>query len=168
MGRRSRKRADLSARADPTPVTALEPSAAPSRRAARRAARGEAPKPFWAPFPLAELVILLGIVCIVGGLIWGGGKGQALLGCGVGLICLAALEVALREHLAGYRSHSALIALVPTAVTLGVLTVVVDLPGSMSTARYIGLGAAAIVFLTCFLALREVFRRRSGGLSFRA
>ena len=156
MGRRSRKRADLSTRAEPTP----EPIAPMTRRQRRL---GEAPKPIWAPFPLVELAILLGAVFVVAGLIWGGGKGQALLGCGVAVISLASLEIAIREHFTGYKSHSALLALVPMAITLGVLVLAVGL-----TERFVALGIAIAVFVICFLALREVFRRRSGGLSFRA
>lgn len=163
MGRRSRKRATA-----PAPPAAIEPEQ--PRRAAprRRARRGEAPKPIWAPFPLVELAILLGLVFITGGLIWGGSQGRTLLACGVVVVCLASLELAIREHVTGYRSHSALLALVPAAVTLALLITLVDLPGTPATERLVGLGLAGVVFLICFLALRELFRRRSGGLSFRA
>lgn len=163
MGRRSRKRATA-----PAPPAAVEPAEPRPAAPRRRARRGEAPKPIWAPFPLVELAILLGLVFIVGGLVWGGSQGRTLLACGVVVVCLASLEVAIREHITGYRSHSALLALVPTAVTLAVLFMAVDLPGSPSTRRLVGLGIAGAVFVISFLALRELFRRRSGGLSFRA
>lgn len=159
MGRRSRKRI-----ASPTPA------ATPSRPSAprRRARTGEAPKPVWAPFPLSELTILFGILAIGGGVLWGGPQGRTLLACGVVLVSVAALELAVREHVAGYRSHSALLALVPTAVVLGVAFGVLDLAGGPGVRRFVGLGVAAAAFIISFLALREVFRRRSGGLSFRA
>lgn len=168
MGRRSRKRA-IAPGPTQTPLADSD-GAAPTRPAAprRRARRGEAPKPIWAPFPLAELVILLGLGCIAGGVIWGGSQGMTLLVCGVVVVCLAALELAIREHVTGYRSHSALLALVPAAATLGGLVTFVDLPGPPSTERLVALGIAAGVFFICLLALRELFRRRSGGLSFRA
>jgi hypothetical protein len=168
MGRRSRKRASAPAPTYASPADA-DATASPRPAAPRRRARaGEAPKPIWAPFPLVELAILLGLVFIAGGLIWGGAQGRTLLACGVVVVCLAALELAIREHVTGYRSHSALLALVPAAVTVGVLFMVVELPGSPGIQRAVGLGVAAAVFLICFLALRELFRRRSGGLSFRA
>lgn len=156
MGRRSRKRGTA-----PAPAAAPAAPARP-RGPRRRAPTSEAPAPFWAPFPLVELAILLGIVFIVGGLIWGGGQGRTLLGCGVAVICLASLEVAIREHVTGYRSHSGLLALVPTAIAVAVAWFALDLSGAVR------LGIAAAVFVISFLALREVFRRRSGGLSFRA
>lgn len=167
MGRRSRKRATAPA---PTqaPLADAEPAAPRPAAPRRRATRGEAPKPIWAPFPLVELAILLGLVFITGGLIWGGSQGRTLLACGVVVVCLASLELAIREHVTGYRSHSALLALVPAAATLAGLVTLVDLPGAPGTGRLIALGVAAGVFLICFLALRELFRRRSGGLSFRA
>lgn len=161
MGRRSRKRATAPA-TPPGPPADVQPAAARPAAPRRRARTGEAPQPIWAPFPLVELMILLGLVFIVAGLIWGGPQGRTLLGCGVGVICLASLELAIREHVTGYRSHSALLALVPTAVTLGVAVLVAGL------SKLVGLGIAAAVFVVSFLALREVFRRRSGGLSFRA
>src|SRR4051794_16914105 len=117
MGKRSRKRpgADASARrtsvADPPdPAGHRRPSAA-TRRAAgapragtaphartldRRARMEEAPKAPWAPFPLVELCILLGIVAIVLGFADVGGKRGWLLIGGFTLVTLAALELAIR------------------------------------------------------------------------
>lgn len=168
MGRRSRKRAIAPAPPpDPSPTPAAS-APAPPRAPRHRARTDEAPKPIWAPFPLVELAILLGLVFIVAGLIWGGPQGRTLLGCGVGVVCLASLELAIREHVTGYRSHSALLALIPTAITMTVLFTVVELPVDSKARYFLNLGISAAVFLVSFLALREVFRRRSGGLSFRA
>jgi hypothetical protein len=163
MGRRSRKRATAPELREPSP-----PTAPGTVRTGRRARADEAPAPIWAPFPLVELAILLGIVFVVAGLIWGGNQGRTLLGCGIAVVCLASLEVAIREHFAGFRSHSLLLALLPMAATLGLLFVVIDLPGTSDTRYVLSLGIAVAVFVISFLALREVFRRRSGGLSFRA
>lgn len=157
MGRRSRKRAVA-----PEPPVAPAPAARPARTPKRRAPTGEAPKPFWAPFPLVELAILLGIVFVIGGLVWGGTQGRTLLACGIVVISLAALEVAIREHVTGYRSHSGLLALLPAAAAVAIAWFGFD------TTPAVRLGVAAGVFVLSFLALREVFRRRSGGLSFRA
>lgn len=167
MGRRSRKRAIAPAppprEQPPTPAANAVPRA---RRP--KAHRDEAPKPIWAPFPLVELGIVLGLVFAVAGLIWGGPQGRTLLGCGVAVVCLASLELAIREHVTGFKSHSALLALVPAAVTMTLLSTVIELPVDAGARRLVNLGVTVAVFLISFLALREVFRRRSGGLTFRA
>ena len=86
----------------------------------------------------------------------------ALLACGLALVTLAGLELALREHLAGFRSHSTLVAgACALAVTIP-LALATDLP------KLVLLGVAVLVFGAAFALLRSVFRSRSGGLGFRA
>src|SRR4051812_21192929 len=121
MGRRSRKR---SAPAPPErhqpPPAAPRPPAGPM---SRRARLDEAPKPPWAPFPLVELCILGGLVLMVVGFVKGGNRGGLLAVCGIGLVGVASLELAIREHLAGYRSHSSLLALAAGVATMALLGV---------------------------------------------
>lgn len=157
MGRRSRKRGG------PSPVSAPAPSAPRAARASRhRAPTKEAPKPPWAPFPLVEVLIVTGLVFVVIGLVMGEGQGRTVLGFGIAVICVASLEVAIREHITGFRSHSMLLALLPTAIAVAISWFAAELTA------VVRLGITVAVFLISFLALREVFRRRSGGLSFRA
>jgi hypothetical protein len=66
-----------------------------------------------------------------------------------------------REHFAGFRSHSSLLALVAAAVTAVVL-IALDVPRAVQVAVAAGVLAAA------FLGLRRAFQRRSGGLGFSA
>ena len=133
------------------------------RRTPRRRARSsEAPKPPWAPFPLVELLIVTGIVFVVVGLVMGSGRGRTVLGFGIAVICLASLEVAIREHVTGFRSHSMLLALIPTAAAGATAWFAVDITAPVR------LGVVLAVFAISVLAMREVFRRRSGGLTFRA
>ena len=78
------------------------------------------------------------------------------------IAALGGLELALREHLAGFRSHSTLLAgvaafVVVTAVALGLG------PNTLGVLLIIG----GLVFGGSFYALRQLFLRRSGGLSFR-
>src|SRR5438045_3475406 len=119
MGRRSRKR--TSAESEPV-ETPERPARPPTRQSRVPAARprtyntsmrsrlDEAPKAPWSPFPLVELCILLGLILIVWGFIGGGDRRGAMLGCGFALVSLSGLELAIREHFSGYRSHSALLA----------------------------------------------------------
>ena len=158
MGKRSRKRpiAPGQARRE-APVPAPPPKPVPS--VSRRARLDEAPKAPWSPFPLVELCILGGLVLLVVGFL---GRRALFVICGVALVGIASLELAIREHFAGYRSHSSLLALAVAIATMAILGIGVGI------ARVAAIGAGAVVFAGAFLALRAAFRRRTGGMSFRA
>jgi hypothetical protein len=128
----------------------------------RRARLEEAPKPPWHPFPLVELCILGGLVLMVVGFVKGGNRGGLFAICGIALVGVASLELAIREHFAGYRSHSSLL-----AAALGVGSMLV-LGIGLQVDRYVAMGVGAGIFLGAFLWLRGVFRRRTGGVAFRA
>ncbi|MFN8161624.1 MAG: hypothetical protein U0R52_11350 [Solirubrobacterales bacterium] len=81
---------------------------------------------------------------------------------GVVLGCLGGLELAIREHLAGYRSHTTLLAGAAFVLTVGLLYYAAHL------VLLTCLLAGAAVFAALFWLLRRAFRRASGGLSFRA
>jgi hypothetical protein len=111
---------------------------------------------------MSELVVLLGIALMLWGLLSWDSEGTLRFGAGLALASLGGLELSLREHLAGYRSHSSLLAgaaavLVVTGLALG--------PGPNRVWMLVLIGAA--VFGLAFYALRELFKRRSGGLGFR-
>jgi hypothetical protein len=164
MGRRSRKRGDS---------TRAERDAARLERA-RRQELGSSPPPRpgrpslherptapWGSFPLSELVIFVGIVLILVGAVQGT-DGARFIVSGLVIAGLGGGELALREHMAGYRSHSSLLAgvaafAVVTAVALGL--------GPVQLWVLVLLGIA--VFAATFYAMRELFKRRSGGLGFR-
>jgi hypothetical protein len=163
VGRRSRKRgltppADLPAERDGPPPAARP--APPSAR--RRPRREEAPPAPWAPFPLVELCILAGIVLMVVGVLTGGSRGPLIVGLGVALVSLSALEVAIREHFAGYRSHTGLLALATTVAIEALLFFVTG------AAPIIMAAIAVLVFGVAWVLLRDAFRRRAGGMSWRA
>src|SRR4051794_33720123 len=109
MGRRSRKRSGGAApRADEPREPA--PRRPPARPPSRHARIDEAPPAPWHPIPLVELTILAGIILIVLAVVIGGDSRPVLLFGGLALVTVASLELAIREHLAGYRSHSSLLA----------------------------------------------------------
>jgi hypothetical protein len=112
--------------------------------------------------PLVELCILAGIVLIVVGFVRGADRSGALIACGFALVSLAALELSVREHLAGFRSHSALLAGALAVAVAAVAFLLTDVP------QVAILVLAVVVGGVAFPALRELFRRRSGGLGFRA
>ena len=168
MGRRSRKRGDETTRAERDAARRERRHEATTERApARRPARpgrlpsSERPRPPWGSFPLSELVILLGI----GLILWGaasGEDGKERLLAGLVIASLGGGELALREHLAGFRSHSSILAGV---TAFAVVTVVALGLGPVKVWVLTLLGLA--VFGATFYAMRELFKRRSGGLSFR-
>lgn len=118
----------------------------------------ERPPAPWGSFPLAELCVLAGIVMLVIGFV---GSNLTALGIGVVLGALGGLEVSVREHFAGYRSHTTLLAGAVFVVVTGALFYLAGL----ILAVCLALGAAA--FGLAFYGLRRAFRRASGGLSYR-
>src|SRR3954470_8087055 len=155
MGRRSRKRGE-STRAE-RDAARRERAAAPAARRAT-SARPSAP---WGNFPLSELIILLGLVLILWGAARGSG-GEELLASGLVIASLGGGELALREHLGGYRSHSSLLAGVAAFVAVTVVAL-----GLGPVEVWILVVVGALVFAGTFYAMREIFKRRSGGLGFR-
>jgi hypothetical protein len=165
MGRRTRKRGGpspaQSTRAERDVARAQPRPARPSRRG-RPPAR-ERPAAPWGSFPLSELIILAGLGVLFWGLLSGGGDAaEKRVAGGLLLASLGGGELALREHLGGFRSHSALLAGVAAFV---VVTVIVVALGPVK--MWVALLAGVAVFGASFAWMREVFRRRSGGLSFR-
>jgi hypothetical protein len=162
--------------AEGAPATAAAPRAAGAQAAAPPAARrgaaphavprghrarmAEAPKAPWSPFPLVELCTLVAIVLIAIGLL-SGGERRGMLLAGVALAGLAGLELSIREHLAGFRSHSALLA--------GALAVLVVTPLWLLTAlpQVALLAVGMLVLGVGFAALRRAFQVRTGGIGFR-
>ena len=154
MGRRSRQRPHA---ATPTPGVAPEPPRAP-----RVSSRGEeAPKAPWHPFPLVELAVLAGMVLLVTGFAVGGDARPVLIFGGLALVSVAALELAIREHFAGYRSHSGLLAAV-TGFGVAVPLWWTPIPQEAIVVAF------AVVAAAAFRSLRGAFARRSGGLAWRA
>jgi hypothetical protein len=130
----------------------------------RRAAGGrppgsdERPEAPWGKAPLAELAIFAGIICLAIGVL---GSHETMIGVGVGLAAVGGMEVAVREHFAGYRSHTTLFAGFVFVVVVGVLFYV----AGMVLAYALPIGAAS--FVIAFFLARRAFQHASGGLSFR-
>jgi hypothetical protein len=79
------------------------------------------PQPPWAPFPLTEIGMSVGLAIFVAGMLSGGPRGTWLLGVGVCVLAVVVVELCLREHFAGFRSHTLLLAVLPVAVLDGVM-----------------------------------------------
>ena len=81
---------------------------------------GERPQAPWHPLPLAELLILVGAIGAAFGLFrmsdGGISRGEPALFAGIAAVLIGTVEVTLREHLSGYRSHTLLLTLLPLLV----------------------------------------------------
>jgi hypothetical protein len=138
----------------PDPVRAAEPT-----RSARRT-DGPPPAP-WGSFPLSELVVVVAVVFLVAGFFVAPPRGAVLIGAGLVLGSLAGLELAVREHFAGYRSHTLLLAgAAGVAVIAGLYVSGAAVAGVAALAGIAAFGALGWLFAS-------VFRRRSGGALFR-
>ena len=116
--------------------------------------------------------MLLGLLLAVGGVIVGveEGRGRTMFGAGVVLGALGGLEIVVRDHFAGHRSHTTLLSgaaafVVITVAVLALREVAPSMPpyAALSAA----LVAGGIAFGLVFRQLRRVFQNRSGGLSYR-
>ncbi|HEY2715157.1 MAG TPA: hypothetical protein VGI73_02945 [Solirubrobacterales bacterium] len=152
-GRRPRKAAP--------PKPAAKSSAAASTAAApppRAPSADERPPAPWGRAPLAELAILAGIVSLAIGIF---GGNDTLIGVGVACAGLGGMEVAIREHFGGYRSHTSLLAGFAFVVVVGLLFY------AFKQVLAVALPVGAACFLVAFFLLRRAFQRASGGLSYR-
>ena len=171
MGRRSRKRTQDGSAGG---ATRAERDAARRERARQGAAKAaerprgrssidDRPRPLWGSFPLTELVTFAGIVLMAWGFLSEGGRsGNSKIAAGLAIASIAGLELAIREHVTGFRSHTTLLS---GAVAI-LAIVVLGLGAGFETLGVLVL-AGAVAFIGSFVALRELFKRRSGGLSFR-
>jgi hypothetical protein len=133
------------------------------RGSAGPAAPGERPRPPWYPLPLSELLILVGAIGTVVGLRRGVSNGGPALFAGLAAVMIGTIEVTLREHLSGYRSHALILALLPTivfhsAVALGV-SAFTRVPGWLQVALLL-LDGGLFAFLFKVLRARFVDARR--------
>lgn len=125
---------------------------------AKRKSGDERPPAPWGSFPLAELTVLAGIVILVVGFVR---QSPTVIGVGLVLGSLGGLELSVREHFAGYRSHTVLLAGTTFVVVVGALYFIAKL------VLIACLAVGAAVFVAALLGLRRAFRRASGGLTYR-
>ena len=116
----------------------------------------ERPKAPWHPFPLVELCVLAGIVLIVLGLLNSGSdRGRAMLLCGLALGSLGGFDTAAREHFAGFKPHSMMLAGVP-AVGVAAILYFVAVPWPVVVV------AAVLAFAGAVTLLSRAYERRAG------
>lgn len=118
---------------------------------------GERPRPPWYPLPLSELLIVVGGVGAWIGLNRGVSHGGPPLFAGLAAVLLGTVEVTLREHRGGYRSHTMLLSLLPVAVFHTLVALVVTAFTRLPPLANVALLA---VDLALFAALFRFWRAR--------
>lgn len=92
-------------------------------------------------------------------------RGPLMIGAGLVLGSLAGLELAAREHFAGYRSHSLVLAGAAALILMGVLwwfgaeVVQIAVP--------VRIAVVALAFIALLWVFSRAFARRSGGVPFK-
>jgi hypothetical protein len=163
VGRRSRKQRPEGGAAS----TRAERDArrAQAARAPRRATR-EAPPAPWGSFPLTELVVLVALIFgVIGFIRFNTHSGKVMVAAAMCLGSLGGLEVSIREHFSGYRSHTTLLAASCAVGAMILISVIAGKAGIGILAVVVEVGV--LVFVLVFYGLRQAFIRRSGGLGFR-
>lgn len=162
MGKRSRSKQRSAAAPKRVAKPVRKPLGERIKAAAEYNERHQRPRPTapWDPFPLTELAIFIGLVCMATGVLVGDTLGKNLLVVGVLLAAAGGLETAAREHFAGFRSHASLLAGVVGMGALAVTTAALHLGLPLRLGISIGLA------LTVYFPLRRTFLARSGGRRF--
>jgi hypothetical protein len=134
-------------------------------RAARDAGRprapgtafGERPHSPWHPLPLSELLILAGAIATAIGFAHNF-AGAKLLLAGIAAVALGTIEVTLREHRAGFRSHTLLLSVLPVVAMHSTIVLVVSAFTTAPAALSAGLLVLDVaVFAVLFKTLRASF-----------
>ena len=112
---------------------------------------GDPPPNLFGGVPVAEIAILAGGVGAIIGLV--ASAAPALI-VGVVVCALGVLEFSVREHFSGYRSHTVMLAGIPS-FAVGIVLIVLD---SASLTREILVPVVLAVFGVLFALLRRRFR----------
>ncbi|MCB0831300.1 MAG: hypothetical protein KDB54_04740 [Solirubrobacterales bacterium] len=118
----------------------------------------ERPPAVWGNFPLSPLAVLAGLVLIIIGVIR---TDPVLMTMGVGVAAVGGLELVLREHFTGFRSHTTL---------LGGIVFVAAVWISFYVAHVVlwaCLAIGAALALPALWFFRKRFEKASGGLTYK-
>jgi hypothetical protein len=125
---------------------------------------GEIPQAPWHPLPLSELLILVGTLGAGFGLLRRGvSHGGPPLFAGLAAVAIGTVEVTLREHRSGYRSHTLLLSLMPVVVFHSLVVLVVSAftrPPAALNLALIAVDIALFAFLFRLWRARFVDARR--------
>jgi hypothetical protein len=128
-------------------------------------ALGERPQAPWHPLPLSELLILVGAIGTAIGLSRGE-SGKVLIFAGLAAVLIGTIEVTLREHLSGYRSHTLILSVLPAIVLYTALELVTR-PALVVNLVLLALAVLLATLLFKLLRARFLDARRERSFSVR-
>jgi hypothetical protein len=106
-------------------------------------------------------VVFIGLVLLIAGFFVAPPQGFVMIAVGLALGSLAGLELSIREHFAGFRSHTLVLAAAVGVPVFGALFVATKVPVPVC------IGAGLVAFGGSAWLFTHAFRRRSGGALFR-
>lgn len=119
---------------------------------------GERPRPPWHPLPLSELLILAGAVAVIIGLKRGASHFAAPLLVGIAAVSLGTLEVVIREHRSGFRSHTIMLAALPVLIFHSLTILAISIFTTAPRLVNVGLFAVdLLIFTLLFRLMRSNF-----------
>ena len=150
-------------RGDAADAKAPRAAAPAARETEGRSGALARPQPVWAPFPLTEIGMLAGLVIFVAGF-----ASNSIRTLSIGALVLAVVtgELCLREHFAGFRSHTLLLAALPVIVvhSFVVLAITDAYRGPLTLAADLAIGGALAWYLRArFRAAQERARAAVAG-----
>lgn len=161
--KQSKKRRKARAKRQGAAAEAGNPPAGPARPAPAREKEkalpgDDRPPPIWGNIPVTQFAVLGGLFLLVFGMIK---QNPKLVIPGLALGSLGGLELSLREHFTGYRSHTTLLAGVVFVGTVALTYLLAEL--ILWQCLAIGL----VLAVPTWWGARKVFEHKSGGLSYR-
>jgi hypothetical protein len=121
-------------------------------RPAERPARPPGP---WGRFPITEITVAAGLLFIGIALAGGATPKSPRFLIGVGVCALAVVELTVREHVTGFRSHTLLLAFLPVVGLQGIISLT-DLP---RTLQQLALPVDFVIFAVLFQVWQSVYKR---------
>src|SRR5689334_6043138 len=121
MGKRSRKQ-----RPDgPRPEGTRAERDARRQTATARPKKREPPPAPWGSFPLTEMVVFIALVMgVIGFIRFNHRSGQVMVAAAMCLGSLGGLEISIREHFAGHKSHTTLLAASCAVISMILISVI--------------------------------------------
>lgn len=165
MGKRTRKRVSrpLGTSSPPAHAATVDESPPPKRPRTQTGRRIEGrPKPPWHPIPVSEVALAAGLLVAGIGCLRGPDSGAIMIGAGILLATFGVVELCVREHFAGFRSHTLLLAFLPVVFAHTILRLFVTDRYEGPVAILTDMGLFAALNLALLDRFRRASRRRSG------
>lgn len=119
---------------------------------------GERPRPPWHPLPLSELLILAGAISVIIALKSNVSHVPTTLLVDIAAVSLGTLEVVIREHRSGFRSHTIMLAALPVLIFHSVTILVISIFTTAPRLVNVGLFAVDLaLFVLLFRLMRSSF-----------